>query len=70
MVNDEEIHLTLSKYSANLVQAADSLVQLANSKGGKDNISVVLVRIKNDDPIPEKGGSLITLFNRIFDVRG
>ncbi|OGT64802.1 MAG: hypothetical protein A3I13_06365 [Gammaproteobacteria bacterium RIFCSPLOWO2_02_FULL_47_50] len=70
MVNDEEIHLTLSKYSANLVQAADSLVQLANRKGGKDNISVVLVRIKNDDPIPEKGGSLITLFNRIFDVRG
>jgi protein phosphatase len=70
MVNDEEIHLTLSKYSANLVQAADNLVQLANSKGGKDNISVVLVRIKYADPIPEKGGSLKTLFNRIFDVRG
>jgi len=70
MVNDEEIHLTLSKYSANLVQAADSLVRLANSNGGKDNISVVLVRIKYADPIPEKGGSLKTLFNRIFDVRG
>jgi protein phosphatase len=44
MVNDEEIHLTLSKYSANLVQAAENLVQLANSKGGKDNISVVLAQ--------------------------
>jgi len=45
MVDDEEIHLTLSKYSANLVQAAEELVQLANAKGGKDNISVILVRI-------------------------
>lgn len=44
MVDDEEIHLTLSKYSANLVEAASELVRLANEKGGKDNISVVLVR--------------------------
>ncbi|MGH8598847.1 MAG: Stp1/IreP family PP2C-type Ser/Thr phosphatase, partial [Gammaproteobacteria bacterium] len=44
MVNDEEIRLTLSKYSANLVQAAHELVQLANAGGGKDNISVVLAR--------------------------
>ena len=44
MVNDEEIRLTLSKYSANLAQAADELVQLANAGGGKDNISVVLAR--------------------------
>jgi protein phosphatase len=44
MVDDEEIHLTLSKYSANLVGAATELVRLANEKGGKDNVSVVLVR--------------------------
>ena len=44
MVDDEEIHLTLSKYSADLVEAASELVRLANEKGGKDNISVVLVR--------------------------
>lgn len=44
MVNDEEIRLTLSKYSANLVQAAHELVRLANQSGGKDNISVVLAR--------------------------
>jgi protein phosphatase len=66
MVNDEEIHLTLSKYSANLVQAANALVQLANSKGGKDNISVVLVQIKITDPEPEKDGSFKTFFNRFF----
>ena len=44
MVDDEEIHLTLSKYSANLVDAASELVRLANENGGKDNVSVVLVR--------------------------
>jgi len=44
MVNDEDIRLTLSKYSANLLQAAHELVGLANAGGGKDNISVVLAR--------------------------
>jgi len=44
MVNDEEIRLTLSKYSANLSQAAHELVRLANEGGGKDNVSVVLAR--------------------------
>lgn len=44
MVDDEEIRLTLSKYSANLAKAANELVRLANESGGKDNISVVLAR--------------------------
>lgn len=44
MVNDEDIRLTLGKYSANLLQAAHELVRLANAGGGKDNISVVLAR--------------------------
>ncbi len=44
MVNDEDIRLTLGKYSANLLQAAHELVGLANAGGGKDNISVVLAR--------------------------
>ena len=38
MVNDEEIRLTLSKYSGNLAEAATELVRLANDMGGKDNI--------------------------------
>lgn len=45
MVKDEEIHLTLSKYSANLAHAADKLVEIAKKYGGKDNISVILSRI-------------------------
>ncbi|HSR62552.1 MAG TPA: Stp1/IreP family PP2C-type Ser/Thr phosphatase [Gammaproteobacteria bacterium] len=66
MVNDEEIHLTLSKYSANLVRAADELVRMANSNGGKDNISVVLVRVKEITATPGRGGNLQKLFSRFF----
>lgn len=44
MVDDEEIRLTLRKYSANLVESARELVRLANENGGRDNISVILVR--------------------------
>ena len=60
MVDDEEIHLTLSKYSANLVEAAQELVRLANEKGGKDNISVVLVRPQSATP---GGPGLMAKFN-------
>jgi len=70
MVNDEEIHLTLSKYSANLVQAAASLIQLANNKGGKDNISVVLVRVKNKVSKSTKNGLFNKLLNRFTEARG
>ena len=44
MVEDEEISLTLGKYSANLLTCAQELVRLANQNGGKDNVSVVLAR--------------------------
>jgi len=65
MVNDEEIHLTLSKYSANLAHSAEELVRLANAKGGKDNISVILIRIL--DKVSSSSGSVIKqLFRRIF----
>ncbi len=53
MVKDEEIHLTLSKYSANLVQTADKLVEFANKRGGKDNTSIILVRIREEFSSPK-----------------
>jgi len=65
MVDDEEIHLTLSKYSANLVVAANELVQLANANGGKDNISVILIRVLGDFSSPGAGW-VKKLINRIF----
>ena len=52
MVDDEEIALTLQALSANLELAADQLVQMANDNGGKDNISVILVKIRGDFGVP------------------
>jgi protein phosphatase len=48
MMDDEEIHLTLNRYSVNLEAAARQLIKLANEKGGKDNISIILARLRGD----------------------
>lgn len=61
MVKDEEIYLTLSKYSGNLAQASEELVKCANENGGEDNISVILVRILEDFSYEQKG-----FFKRFF----
>jgi PPM family protein phosphatase len=45
LVEDEQIHLTLTELSANLELAAHQLIQMANDNGGKDNISVILARV-------------------------
>ena len=50
MVEDEDIELTVNSLSANLPLAASQLVQMANDAGGRDNISVVLVKIKKNFP--------------------
>jgi PPM family protein phosphatase len=50
MVGDEEIELTLSVLGANLELAALQLVQMANDNGGRDNVSVILVRILHGFP--------------------
>jgi len=50
MVSDEDVQLTLSSLAANLPLAAEQLVQLANDNGGRDNVSVILVRIAKDYP--------------------
>jgi protein phosphatase len=53
MVQDEDIHSTLSTLQSNLPLAAKQLVQLANDCGGRDNISVILVRILADFAVPK-----------------
>ncbi|MCW8844428.1 MAG: Stp1/IreP family PP2C-type Ser/Thr phosphatase [Gammaproteobacteria bacterium] len=42
MVEDEDIHLTISTFHDSLDTAGQQLVKLANDHGGKDNISVVI----------------------------
>ncbi len=64
LVKDEEIHLTLSKYSANLAQTADELMKFANKRGGKDNTSIILVRIREEFSSPK--GFLTKIKNRFI----
>jgi protein phosphatase len=45
MVTDEDMELTLASLQANLPLAAEQLVQQANDNGGRDNVSVILVRV-------------------------
>ncbi|MBS1216021.1 MAG: serine/threonine protein phosphatase [Proteobacteria bacterium] len=60
MVNDEDIGMTLQALSGNLKLAAQQLVQMANDNGGRDNVSVVLVRVVRDYAMPR--GLLARLF--------
>ncbi len=46
MLEDEEIRLAVETLGANLQLAADQLVELANENGGRDNISVILVKVR------------------------
>jgi len=50
MVEDGDISMTLEALGANLKLAAQQLVQMANDNGGKDNISVILVRVLREYP--------------------
>jgi protein phosphatase len=60
MVPDEDIGMTLQALSANLKLAAQQLVQMANDNGGRDNVSVILVRVLRDYSAPRG------LFSRLF----
>jgi serine/threonine protein phosphatase PrpC len=66
MVDDEDIHLTISTFSANLDTVGQQLVQLSNDHGGKDNISVML--IKALEPYPAKI-SLLSKLKKFFGFR-
>lgn len=50
MVEDDEIAMTLGALSANLELCATQLIQMANDNGGRDNVSVILVRVKGEYP--------------------
>jgi len=52
MVEDEDIGMTLQALGANLKLCAQQLVQMANDNGGRDNVSVILVRVLKGYPGP------------------
>ncbi|MBC7982711.1 MAG: Stp1/IreP family PP2C-type Ser/Thr phosphatase [Candidatus Obscuribacterales bacterium] len=45
MVEDDDIHLTISTFSANLETVAKQLIQLSNDNGGRDNVSLILAQV-------------------------
>lgn len=50
MVEDDDIHLTISTFSANLDTVAKQLIQLTNDNGGRDNVSVVMAHVVDAFP--------------------
>ena len=62
MVEDEDIHLTISTFNANLEVVGQQLIQLSNDHGGKDNVSVILAQVL--EPFPARKG----LIRRVKDI--
>jgi protein phosphatase len=52
MVEDEDIQYTLYALQNNLPLAASQLIQMANDNGGRDNVSVILVKVKGGFAAP------------------
>lgn len=48
MVEDDDIADTVIMLKANLPLLASQLIQAANDNGGRDNVSVILVKVKGD----------------------
>ncbi len=52
MVEDEDIESVLYAMQGNLPLAAEQLIEMANDNGGRDNVSVILVKITADFAVP------------------
>jgi protein phosphatase len=62
MVEDDDIHLTITTFGASLDAVATQLIRLANDNGGKDNISVLLAEVV--ESFPARGGLLERMLKR------
>ncbi len=51
MIEDEEIQMTLIALQSNLELTAQQLVQAANDAGGRDNVSVMLIKVLKSFPV-------------------
>jgi protein phosphatase len=50
MVEDEDIHLTINTFSASVETIGEQLIKLTNDNGGRDNVSIIVVRITDSFP--------------------
>lgn len=56
MVEDEDIHLTINTFNTSIQTIGEQLIKLTNDNGGRDNVSIVIVRVA--DSFPAKAGIL------------
>jgi PPM family protein phosphatase len=63
MVEDEDIHLTISTFNNDVRTVGEQLIKLTNDNGGRDNVSVILVRVA--DSFPAEVG-LLGKFRNLF----
>jgi protein phosphatase len=63
MVEDEDIHLTISTFANDVRTVGEQLIKLTNDNGGRDNVSVILVRVV--DAFPAQAG-LLRKFRGLF----
>jgi serine/threonine protein phosphatase PrpC len=61
MVEDEDIHLTISTFNDSLDVVGKQLIELANDHGGRDNVSVQLARVLV--PFAARKGIFVKLAN-------
>lgn len=62
MVEDSDIESVVQAMQGNLPLAAEQLIQMANDNGGRDNVSVILVKVVADFVAPRSWW--VKLFNR------
>jgi PPM family protein phosphatase len=68
MISDEEVRTILTS-AGSLDEAADALVRAANQSGGKDNITVVLFRLGEEEELSQPAGDTIAGGLTATDVR-
>jgi len=62
MVEDEDIHLTINTFNTNIDTVGEQLIKLTNDNGGRDNVSIIVVRIT--DSFPASAG----VFNKVRNL--
>ncbi len=65
MVNDDDIHICINKFSDSINVITEQLIELANSCGGRDNISVQLAHVIESFAVPK---SLLETIKKLFKL--
>lgn len=65
MISDRQIAETMYEYRLDLDKAASALIDLANSSGGQDNISVILMRAEELPRKTSKNVEVLTMPGRL-----